>query len=224
MDPAQFLPTFDPASLAPQPTDGGTDTLGQDSFLNLLTVQLQNQDPSSPVKNEDFIAQLAQFSSLEQLVSIQESLDMVYLGIASVNNATMAGLLGSEVVASGDQVHKDGEGEVTVHYTAGAPVQSGTVTIADEDGTVVATLELGDVGQGEGELVWDGKDLDGNPVGEGDYTITITATGTDGESVTVTPLVVGVVDSVDYSTGVPRPSVGGVDVGIDAIIRVATAS
>jgi flagellar basal-body rod modification protein FlgD len=223
MDPTQILPTADSSSSVPQ-ASGGTETLGQDSFLNLLTVQLQNQDPSNPVSNEDFIAQLAQFSSLEQLVGIQEKLELVYLGVASMNNATMATLLGSEVVASGDRIHVAGEGDVTLHFDAGAPAQSGTVTIEDADGKVVATLELGAVEEGEGSIVWDGTDLDGNPVGEGDYTVRYEATGADGESIDVTPLVVGLVDSVDYSTGVPRPSVGGVDVGIDAIIRVATGS
>lgn len=223
MDPTQLLPTIDTSSSVPEPA-GGTETLGQDAFLNLLTVQLQNQDPSNPVSNEDFIAQLAQFSSLEQLVAIQEKLDMVYLGIASMNNATMATLLGSEVIASGDQVHVAGEGDVTLHFDAAGPVTSGTVTVEDADGNVVATLDLGSAEEGEGSLVWDGKDLDGNPVPEGEYTVRITATGADGESVDVSPLVVGLVESVDYSTGVPRPSVGGVEVGIDAIIRVATGS
>ena len=59
----------------------------KDAFLTLLTTQLSNQDPTEPVKNEDFVAQLAQFSSLEQLVGMQASLDAVYAGIAAMSTA-----------------------------------------------------------------------------------------------------------------------------------------
>ena len=65
------------AAVQPQTSIGQqvleNDELGKDAFLTLLTVQLQNQDPMDPVKNEDFVAQLAQFSSLEQLQGINEA-------------------------------------------------------------------------------------------------------------------------------------------------------
>ncbi len=221
MDPTTLLPTVETGAAAATPEPGNGE-LGEDAFLQLLTVQLQNQDPSNPVSNEDFIAQLAQFSSLEQLVAIQGSLDMVYLGVASVNNATMSSLLGTNVVARGDQIHLPEDGDLTLHFDATAPATSGTATITDEDGSVIATVDLGSVAEGEGTVVWDGKDADGERVPAGDYTVSFTGLAGDGSTVSIDALMVGLVDSVDYSTGVPRPSVGGVDVGVDAIVRVET--
>lgn len=66
-----------PASTPATPAAGGTDTLGQDAFLRLLVTQLQHQDPTKPQENGEFIAQLAQFSSLEQLVEIRKALDQI---------------------------------------------------------------------------------------------------------------------------------------------------
>ena len=195
-------------------------TLGEEAFLRLLTEQLQNQDPLDPMKNEDFVAQLAQFSSLEQLFGLQATMEAVYLGIASMNNAAMAGLLGTEVVASGNTVHHDGEGSVTLHFDANAAFTTGTVTITDEGGTVVQTLDVGGHDPGEFTVEWDGTDLDGQPVDEGNYTFSISATDVDGAAVEVETLIVGIVDEMDYSTGTPQPSIDGVAVPLEDIRRL----
>lgn len=212
--------TTDPATAAL--TTATSNELDMDAFLRLLTVQLQHQDPLDPLSSDEFVAQLAQFSSLEELVGMQSSLDAVYLAVASMNNASMAGLLGTEVVAVGDTFAYDGEGDVTLHYDAAAPVSSGTVTVTDETGKVVATFDLGAAEQGEGTIVWDGKDLNGQPVPAGEYSFSIEATGADGESVDVTTLVVGTITEMDYATGVPQPAIEGVPVDLAAIVRITS--
>ncbi len=197
------------------PTD---EALGKETFLKLLTTQMQNQDPTSPMKNEEFVAQLAQFSSLEQLMGLQGTMEGVYLGIMSMNNASMASLVGTEVVAAGDQVKvTDGE-PATLHFNAASAIDGGTVTIKDESGQVVRTLEVGPQEDGDFEVVWDGKDDDGQPVDDGQYTFSIA--GDDGEALDVETLVVGTVTEMDYTTGTPQPSIEGVVVGIDAIRKL----
>ena len=201
-------------------SQGSVEEFGQQTFLNLLTTQLQNQDPLDPMKNEDFIAQLAQFSSLEELMGIQSALDSVYTGIAAMNNATMANLLGTEVVAVGDTFSYDGEGPATLHFDAAADIEGGTVTVTDASGSVVWTGAIGAQEAGEGSFEWDGTDLDGQPVPEGEYTFSVTGSGQDGESVEVTELIVGIVDEMDYSSGVPMPSVEGTPVSLGEILRL----
>ena len=202
--------------------DAPAEELGQQTFLNLLTTQLQNQDPMDPIKNEDFIAQLAQFSSLEQLMSIQGSLDAVYTGIAAMNNATMATLLGKDVVALGNSVSYSGEGEVDLNFEAAESYEGGTVTIKDESGTVVYSGALCSGTAGENAYTWDGLDLYGQAVPEGTYTFEISATGSEGGSIEVEELIVGTVTEMDYATGVPLPSIDGVPIDLGDILRLTT--
>lgn len=202
--------------------DAPPEELGQQTFLNLLTTQLQNQDPMDPIKNEDFIAQLAQFSSLEQLMSIQGSLDAVYTGIAAMNNATMATLLGKDVVALGNAVSYPGEGEVDLHFEAAESFEGGTITIKDESGTVVYSGALDPGTAGENTFTWDGNDLYGQPVPDGVYTFDVSATGSEGGQVAVDELIVGTVTEMDYSSGMPMPSIEGVPIDLGAILRLTT--
>lgn len=220
---SDILPVVETPLVAGQapPVAPSGDDLGKDAFLKLLTEQLQNQDPLDPMKNEEFVAQLAQFSSLEQLFGLQATMEAVYLGIASMNNASMANLLGTEVVASGDTIRVSGDGAPeTLHFDALSSFDRATVTITDESGRVIDTFEVGAHEAGEFELTWDGTDQDGQPVDEGLVTFSIAATDAEGASVEVRTLITGIVDQMDYSTGSPRPSIDGVSVPLESIVRL----
>lgn len=202
---------------------GGSD-LGEDAFLRLLTTQMQYQDPLNPLSNEEFVAQLAQFSSLEELQGISAGLEALYLVDVSMNNVAMVGLLGHTVTAAGDTFHYGGSGDTTLHYEASGDATAATVTITNEDGDVVWSGDIGALAEGEGRWTWDGITLDGSPAPAGDYTFAIEATDAEGNAVGVTPLVQGVVTEMDYSSGTPTPSVGGVPVDIGDILRVDDGS
>ncbi len=196
---------------------GSGQELGKDAFLKLLTIQLRNQDPTDPVKNEQFVAQLAQFSSLEQLVGLQETLQGVYLGIATMNNASMAQLIGREVVAVGDGFVLDG-GSGTLHYEAARPYDGATLSILDEDGNVVFSTEIPPGPEGEGSYTWDGRGTSGERLPDGVYRFVITAKGDDPPE--IRGLIKGVIDEMDFSTESPQPSVNGVPFGLDAVLRL----
>lgn len=199
--------------------------MGQETFLNLLTVQLQHQDPLDPMSNEAFVEQLATFSTLEELVNMNATLEAVYLGIASMNNAAMANLVGTQVVARGDTFAFDGEATVnTLHFDAGEATTTTTVNITDSDGHVVYTEEIGPMEEGEGQWIWDGKTTAGDMAPEGDYTFAFTGTDDAGADVTMTSLLKGIVDEMDYSSGTPQPSVNGTQVDIADIIRLTLAA
>jgi flagellar basal-body rod modification protein FlgD len=187
----------------------------------LLTTQLQNQDPLNPMSNEEFVAQLAQFSSLEKLGGISDGLESLYLVNVSMNNAAMSGLVGQDAVARSEQFHYDGEGEQSVAYDASSAAASATITLTDEDGNVVYSGEMGALAAGEGRWTWNGTTTDGRQAPEGIYTATITARDANGATVEVTGLVEGTVTEMDYSDGTARPSIDGVTVDIGDIVRLA---
>jgi flagellar basal-body rod modification protein FlgD len=209
------------SDLAAAPTTTGTTALGQDAFLRLLTTQMQYQDPLEPMSNEEFVSQLAQFSSLEQLQDIGSSMDSLYAVGISQNNASMVGLLGKTVVAQADSFHYDGTDGTFVRYDAAAAAEAASLTISDSDGNIVFYEEnIGSLAEGEGSYLWNGKGTDGGTLAAGDYTFSITATDTDGDPVSVNGLLRGTVTEMDYSSGSPAPSVEGIDIGIGDILRV----
>jgi flagellar basal-body rod modification protein FlgD len=204
-------------------TYGGAD-LDQETFLNLLITQLQNQDPMNPQESQEFVAQLAQFSSLEQLMTLNDGMDTLYLATSSMNNASMTQLIGKEVVAYGDSFSYDGEGEVELMYDATGEASQATLNITDEDGNVVASIALGALSEGEATYTWDGKTTSGATAEEGVYSFEIDATDTDGDAVTVYSMVSGVVDTMNYESGTPVPEIDGVEIELGEIIRVVEHS
>ncbi len=210
------------ASDAPATPAGGDTELGQDAFLSLLTTQLQNQDPANPMSNEDFIAQLAQFTSVEQLMGMRDLMQEQTYGIAALNSSSMANLLGTEVTAASDRFSYSGEGDQALHYDAKAAAGAVTVRVMDETGNVVDTIEVGNIAAGEGTVNWDGRGIDGDRLPEGEYSFSVTGTDVDGNEVYIEERLVGVVDEMDYTSGNPRPSVNGIPVELSDILRLQT--
>ncbi len=200
-------------------TTYGSSELDQETFLNLLITQLQNQDPLNPQDSQEFVAQLSQFSSLEQLMSLNEGMDTLYMATSSMNNASMTQLIGKEVVAYGDTFSYDGEGDAELLYDAEGEASSSTLNIMDEDGNVVASIALGALAEGEGSYTWDGTTTSGMAE-EGVYTFEIEASDTDGDTVTVYSMVSGIVDTMGYESGTPVPEIDGVEIALGDIIRV----
>jgi flagellar basal-body rod modification protein FlgD len=209
-------------SLESATATAGASELDQESFMNLLVTQLQNQDPLNPQSNEEFVAQLAQFSSLEQLVSLNSGVNAVYLASASINNATMTQLLGNEVVAWSSEFNYDGSGAAELHFDSESDAASATMTISDADGNVVWSGEMGALEDGEGSWTWDGTDANGNSVDAGVYSFDIDAANDNGDDVVVSGQLHGTVDGMSYEDGNPVPSVGDVDFELGEILRVST--
>ena len=199
-----------------------TQELGQDAFLNLLVTQLQYQDPLDPQENEAFIAQLAQFSQVEQLTNANDALANLYQAMASMNNASMTQLLGQNVRAHGDTFQYDGDGDVELHFDASAQTSSSTLTVTDESGSVVFTSEIGALSEGEGSYTWSGNSLRGGTAEAGEYTFSVSASDSDGDPVAVQEIIEGEIDGMGFESGTPVPSINGVDISLGDIIRVST--
>ncbi len=204
------------AALAAQ-NSGPTDELGKDAFLKLLTTQLQHQDPLNPMENAEFVAQLAQFSSLEQLQGLSDGMESLYLVNMSMNNAALTGLIGKDVVATGNDFHYAGTGDETVTYAASAAATTSSITITNADGDVVFTKDLGPMSAGDGSYTWDGKDLNGQACAEGDYSFAITATDAQGAEVAVTEQMRGRIDGMDLSSGSPLLTMDGISIELGSV-------
>jgi flagellar basal-body rod modification protein FlgD len=199
--------------------------LGKDDFLKLLTVQMQNQDPLEPQDNTEMVAQLAQFSSLEQLENMNSnlasSLDLDLILTQVLNNTAAAGLIGKSVLADGNSINLESSGDgASVHFDLAANAATVTVSIYDSGGTLVRTIEETGVEAGRRSVDWDGKDSDGKSLSGGDYTFKVTATDANGNSIDVSPLVMGRVDVVKFVGGEAVLVLDGVEVSIADVLEI----
>lgn len=175
-----------------------TKTLGQDEFLTLLVAQLQNQDPLNPADATEFTAQLAQYSQLEQLFNLNDSMDQLATAQNNSERLSALTLIGQDVIVEGSEFTL-GKEAVQIGYKVDGTITDANLLIKNSSGTTVATLAAGDLSEGNHFLTWDGKDSSGNSLDPGTYSITIAATGSGGTSATVSPLVRAEVTGIDLS-------------------------
>ena len=147
------------------------ESLGKDDFLNLLITKLQNQDPLNPMQDEDFVAQLAQFSSLEQMTNIAQGISEAnqwdYLQMQSINNIMAAGLIGKDVKVNFSGIYFDGTSSPKISFSTDQFAETLEIVIKDQYGNVVARLEENNLQAGDHSFEWDGRDLQSNIVESG---------------------------------------------------------
>ncbi len=219
-----FSPVDPEAAASTSSLDAGSQVLGEDQFLQLLVTQLSNQDPLNPLDGQEFAAQLAQFSTVEQLVNIKGTLEgnnaSIDLLSQSTNAGIAAGLIGQTIEAEGNAVDWSGESDVPLAFDLGAAATSVTITIRDEAGNVVRTLDAGAMGKGDQTVDWDGTNADGATVEQGVYTFEVAATDADGNTVTATTLMRGAVDRVTFGLDGILLWLGDVSVPLEMVSSV----
>ena len=204
---------------------GGLQQLGKDDFLQLLVTKMQNQDPLNPMEDEDFIAQLAQFSSLEQMTNIAdgiaESNQWDFLQMQSINNVMAAGLIGKEVEASYDQIYFDGSKEPKITLTTNKYASGITIEIRDAKGNLVTTLTKENVAAGKQTFTWDGTNAQGNRVDQGTYSVSVKAKDGSGAAFTPELGMRGIVQAVTYRDGTAYFLVDGMEIPFGDVSEIA---
>lgn len=195
--------------------------VGKDEFLKMLVTQLQNQDPMNPMDSQQFAAQLAQFSSLEQLTQLnglmEQDLQVSQLNALIGQTQFSASLMGKSVVAAGDQVHIPTTGGASIHVDVGGNGGKATLTLLDASGKKVAERDLGTVASGTQDLALPGD------VPAGDYTYQLEVKGADAADVTVTTYTTGVVDSVLFENGAIYLKLGTLKISLSDVTALETA-
>jgi flagellar basal-body rod modification protein FlgD len=197
--------------------------MGKDEFLQLLVAQLKNQDPMNPMNSEEFAAQLAQFSSLEQLIQMNETLSGqqgMDAAVVDIMNASSAlGVIGKEVLAVGQSVEITGSGDESVTIGVGSPGGSATLRIFDENGTEVGMQELGQIGSGRQEIPLGAAAGDLDP---GRYTYSVEVVSGAGNPVEVQTFSRVNIDGVRYGTEGPMLISGNLEIPLGSVIEVIT--
>jgi flagellar basal-body rod modification protein FlgD len=195
-------------------------TLGKDDFLKLLMTQIGAQDPLNPMDNEAFVAQLAQFSNLEQLQTANGSLNNLLTAQVANNQTTAASLVGKVASYKSDSVALTSGVATTVNATLSGKAAAVTTTISDSNGKVVRTLRGGPAEKGELQVAWDGRDDGGNPLPTGTYSVKVAASDLTGASVAVESRGKGLIDGVSFENGVPELISGGVRISLSNVTEI----
>ena len=189
-----------------------------DTFLQILTTQLKNQNPLDPLDTNQFTQQLVQFTGVEQQLKTNTFLESLLSSTQNAGRMDAVSYIGKQVTVSGKTTQLSGT-HAMWGYNAEANVANATITVKNAQGNTVYT-QSGSLGMGNGTFAWDGIATDGQPQPDGLYTINIEGTNISGKPVKVTSSSIGIVSAVDFSSGTPMVTVGAAKVPLSDISEV----
>jgi flagellar basal-body rod modification protein FlgD len=194
-----------------------------ETFLTLLTAQLKNQDPLSPLDSKDFTNQLVQFSGVEQQLKTNDLLTSLTANTKLSAGATAVAYLGKEATANTSVAAIPVGGNATWNYEIPRDAQTVSLRVLDNSGRVIATAS-GQTTRGEKAFQWDGKDQSGRAVEAGTYRLEVNATGADGQPILGSVSRRGIISGVDLSGATPSVTIAGAAVPLSSIVKIGLQS
>lgn len=195
------LDTFEDLGLATTTSSSSTSSsedtneLDQSDFLELMTEQLSEQDPFEPQDNGEFIAQMAQFSTLSAMDELTNSFTVLAQSLSQGQAVQAAAMVGRDVLVPTEFGELSEGGTITGSVDLETSAQTVTIDVLDESGATVTQIVLEDAEEGLNDFEWDGLLSDGSSASSGVYEFSATATGSD-ESEAAEVYVNGTIDSV----------------------------
>jgi flagellar basal-body rod modification protein FlgD len=197
--------TSTPSSSSKTPSAANQLTGSKDEFLKLFMAQLQHQDPMDPKSGADMVAQLAQFSSVEQAQQTNAQLSALTASESSTANASLSSLVGRQCDATAGDIHLDNAHQVPpLDVSANGAIKNGAIVVTDASGKEIRRIAIPPNG---GVVQWDGNDASGNPAKEGDYHLSVDAGQT---TAAITAKWHGKIDSIELTPNGARLRMGGV--------------
>jgi flagellar basal-body rod modification protein FlgD len=191
------------------------------SFLKLLTVQLQNQDPTEPLDTNQLTDQITQFSQVEQQINTNKSLQKMLAASQSSAINSAVSYIDRFVEYEGSEFYHRKGGAPILSYTLPEQADSVTVSITTESGQVLyskdVTADGGNIAKVPHSIAWDGKDASGNPVASGKYKVNVVAKNSEGKDITASTRATDMVTEVAMVDGEIILSMGELDIKSSAV-------
>jgi flagellar basal-body rod modification protein FlgD len=188
------------------------------SFLTLLTTQLKNQDPMSPLDTNQFTQQLVSFSQVEQAINTNTKLDNL-ISLQSTSEAISSLPLVGKTVEYDGATAVLGDGGAKFSYTMPSGAASAVLSITDANGKTVWSGQ-GDATSGRHDVNWDGRDVNGSALPPGNYTLAVNAFAADKSPVTATITAYGPVSGIELQSGQPLMNVGGLRIPTTKMLSI----
>jgi len=196
-------------------------TSSYSSFLKLLTAQLKNQDPTSPLDPNQFTAQIVQMTGVQQQLLTNNLLGQLLTNSQTNNGYGAVGLIGKNVQAVGD-VTELKDGQAAWSYSLPSTVSSAKITVSNASGRVVWSGDATDLTAGTHDFNWNGLDSQGQQAPDGVYKLSIAAVGADGKTVNATTYIRGLVTALEQVDGQSQVLIGKTSAPLSAVVRVST--
>jgi flagellar basal-body rod modification protein FlgD len=185
------------------------------TFLTLLTTQLKNQDPTSPMDSNTFTQQLVMYSQVEQQINTNDNLKTLISQGTTNASAMAATYLGKKVSVTNGNASLTG-GTATWTYNLDTASATTQLAITDANGQTVYTT-AGETTAGNHSFTWNGQDINGNQLADGTYKLTVTAADEASNKVTSSVASAGTVSQIDMTSGTPQLVVGNMELGLGDI-------
>ena len=215
-------------SSTPQPANAtGSNALGKDEFLKILTAQLANHDPTAPMDSNAFVAQLAQFSALEEQQNTNDTLTQMLALQTSANQTDAVSVavssVGKEAFYNAGQMTLSAGGTISVSATLASPATDVEIEIDDANGNEVRRQSFGAM-SGTQTLTWDGCNDSGVAQPPGTYTVKVTATDISGKAVSVTQQSSGLITGVTFQNGITQLMIGNTPISLSDVTSIQDTS
>ena len=197
---------------------GAKNVMGKDEFMKMLIAQLQNQDPLNPMDGTEFAVQLAQFTSLEKLTNLNETMSVLPDYLSTFANAQMVTMIGNDALAKGNMIDVSST-TAKISYSLPSSTAGATIDIYNANGMKVDSLKVGNQSAGVNTMTWNCGNI--NP---GSYTFDVSATDSNGKAVTVDTLLSGTVTGASFKNGSAYLTINGQSVAFSNVIAVSKAT
>ena len=192
------------------------------TFLTLLTTQLKNQDPTSPMDTNAFTQQLVSFSEVEQQINTNKNLQSL-ITLQTSNEAISALPMVGKTIQYNESTAPLSNGQASFSYTLPTNAASANLLVEDANGNIVYAA-AGDPTAGTHNFVWNGQNLSGTTSPNGAYTLAVAASDATGKTISATVTATGTVNGVSVDNNVPTFDVGGIKVPMSDLLTVQPSS
>ncbi|WP_137167789.1 flagellar hook assembly protein FlgD [Salinimonas lutimaris] len=205
--------------------DGSEQKLSQEDFFSLLTEQLAHQDPTKPVDNDQMVAQMTSFSMAEGITDLNDKFESFAASMTSNQALQASSLIGQNVLVEGNvgYMNQAGAGFTGVVVNEQS-VQDMKITIQNQRGEIIKSIDAGTQAAGNIQFEWDGTDANGNAMPAGEYVVNVTGKA-DGEGVAIATAInrhVGSVSLAGSGQGVILNLDGDVSISLDDVIQIGS--
>ncbi|MFC1491135.1 flagellar hook assembly protein FlgD [Nitrospinota bacterium] len=197
------------------------ETIGKEQFLQLLVAQLTHQDPLNPMQGTEFTAQLAQFTSLEQLININKNMGALGDLQTAVTQTQAIEMIGKQITAEGNTISMTDGISSNVIFSLEKATDSATVSVFDQSGNLVSVINTGVLSAGQNTIAFAGFDANNEPLPDGLYTFQVSAVDAEGKDIQATTFSSGIVSGVNIGEdGTTNLQIGTTGFPLSAVVQV----